>query len=416
VIPETHFICSDLNVLSVGLVGLLVAAIAAMPLWYTIARRFGDYKAWLAFNFLNAITNILLLFPGYYWEDRVTLVIVTCIFAALNGLPMGAKFLTDNILGMVIDYDELRRGVRTEAAFTMFSGFIPKVVSVPAAAFPLSILAAIGFKAPAPPNGEPNLYQPEKVTWGIRIMFAVVPTFLALLSCYLKATRFPFKDLGVADAEIKAGLLLRRQGRAYLDPLSRKFVLPAPPPRQEWLRSITLLDHFTGPNVIIATLEESPADRGSWLRRRATKQLIAAAVCTGVALTGTAVTISLGMLQNRAWGWVPSILVILTGLGVLAVLVAWLRRRAAQALCELNLSDELLKNVLAERSLVPESEIPRPDVSNAFELVSAVASLEANAWEIIHDPRRATMPAGNPAGVALTSAQARGVSAPPRTL
>ena len=41
--------------------------------------------------------------------------------------PAGASFLTDNILGLVIDYDELRTGTRSEATFTMFASFIPKV-------------------------------------------------------------------------------------------------------------------------------------------------------------------------------------------------------------------------------------------------------------------------------------------------
>ena len=44
------------------------------------------------------------------------------------GGAAGASFLTDNILGLVIDYDELRTGTRSEATFTMFASFIPKVL------------------------------------------------------------------------------------------------------------------------------------------------------------------------------------------------------------------------------------------------------------------------------------------------
>ena len=161
----TSLQCSALNLLSVGLVSLLLFAIASMPLWFYIASRFGDYKTWIMFNFFNAITNMLLAFPGDFWPDRTALVIATVLFAAVNGVPMGAKFLSDNVLGICIDYDELRTGARSEAAFTMFSSFIPKVVAVPASAFPLSILAMVGFRAPQP-NGEPELYQPESVVWG----------------------------------------------------------------------------------------------------------------------------------------------------------------------------------------------------------------------------------------------------------
>lgn len=46
---------------------------------------------------------------------------------AVQPTSRGASFLTDNILGLVIDYDELRTGTRSEATFTMFASFIPKV-------------------------------------------------------------------------------------------------------------------------------------------------------------------------------------------------------------------------------------------------------------------------------------------------
>ena len=92
-------------------------------------------------------------------------------------MGLGASFLTDNILGLVIDYDELRTGTRSEATFTMFASFIPKVgafekglwlyevVSVPASAFPLTLLALMGFRDPV--DGELQV-QTQTVQWGIR--------------------------------------------------------------------------------------------------------------------------------------------------------------------------------------------------------------------------------------------------------
>merc|ERR1719162_883753 len=71
-LPETSLICSDLNLLSIGLVGLLLAAILSMPMWYALAAKYGDYNIWIAFNLFNAITNVLLAFPGSYWADRTT--------------------------------------------------------------------------------------------------------------------------------------------------------------------------------------------------------------------------------------------------------------------------------------------------------------------------------------------------------
>lgn len=69
---------------------------------------------------------------------------MTIAITFVNGLPLGGAFLTDSILADVIDYDELLNGTRNEGGFTVFSTFIPKFVSVPAGAIPLSLMAMIG--------------------------------------------------------------------------------------------------------------------------------------------------------------------------------------------------------------------------------------------------------------------------------
>ena len=60
--------------------------------------------------------------------------------AALNGIPLGAKWLADDILADVIDYDEFLTGNRAEATYTMFKSFLPKVASIPASAIPITLL------------------------------------------------------------------------------------------------------------------------------------------------------------------------------------------------------------------------------------------------------------------------------------
>eukprot|EP00438_Fugacium_kawagutii_P015619 Skav212790 [mRNA] locus=scaffold159:459575:461167:- [translate_table: standard] len=126
-------------------------------------------------------------------QSSTLAIVLTICFAMLNG----ASFLTDNILGLVIDYDELRTGTRSEATFTMFASFIPKVaaaawvlgmgdgwsisiaepaepaprtdscqvVSVPASAFPLTLLALMGFRDPI--DGQLQV-QTDTVQWGVR--------------------------------------------------------------------------------------------------------------------------------------------------------------------------------------------------------------------------------------------------------
>ncbi|CEM11315.1 unnamed protein product [Vitrella brassicaformis CCMP3155] len=133
-----HWTCSTPCWLGVAVCLFLVAAIVAAPMWLTLAKQIGDYKAWLAFNCVNAITNGLFVFCG---KGDMALSAVFCLF---NGIPLGASFLTTNLRGLIIDYDEVRTGERTEASFCMFASFVPKVVAVPATALPISMLAASG--------------------------------------------------------------------------------------------------------------------------------------------------------------------------------------------------------------------------------------------------------------------------------
>jgi len=319
-IPISSTRCSSRMLLGIGLVCMLMAAILSMPLWQKAAMGCGDYQTWLAFNFMNAITTILFIVG----QTSTLAIVLTICFAILNGAPIGASFLTDNILGLVIDYDELRTGSRNEATFTMFASFIPKIVSVPASAFPLTLLAVLGFKDPV--DGELQT-QTDTVRWGIRLMFSVVPTILALTSFALKGLLFPFKDLRRADAEIKAGLALRKLGEPYRDPLDASYRHPDKSSESEdHPRASSLLSHFPGMDVL------DLADGGASLVNLCARQLtglvavsLACGACTGL-------TMGLGYLNDNKLSWLPSILVLFTGLGLLASLIALLRLRAARGL------------------------------------------------------------------------------------
>ena len=70
---------------------LLISAFLGTPLWLFIAGKLGKRKTWLLWSFSSAITNFFFIFVG---EGDVYLNVG---IAALNGLPMGAKFLADAI-------------------------------------------------------------------------------------------------------------------------------------------------------------------------------------------------------------------------------------------------------------------------------------------------------------------------------
>lgn len=360
-IPIGSMRCSSRMVLGIGLVCMLLAAIGSMPLWQKAAMGFGDYRTWLAFNFLNAITTILFILG----RSSTLAIVLTICFAILNGAPIGASFLTDNILGLVIDYDELRTGTRSEATFTMFASFIPKVVSVPASAFPLTLLALMGFRDPI--DGQLQV-QTEEVQWGVRIMFSVVPTLLALTSFALKGLLFPFKDLARADAEIKAGLALRKLGEPYRDPLDSSYRHPDAAETNH--RVGALLAHFPG----VAVVERLQSEGVTFLRNRCALQLAGLLSVALICGLFTGITMALGFLNNNKLSWLPSILVLMTGLGLLFSLVAGLRLRAALNLQKLlpQLPPETLEACCSRRRALQQGDLA-PDAVERIAVWTAEA-------------------------------------------
>merc|ERR1719236_116131 len=80
--------------------------------------------------------------------------------SAMNGAPLGAKFLADAVLADIIDYDEFLTGSRREATYTMFKSFLPKIMAIPSMAIPISLMNAIGH---VPPKNGMIQEQPDSV-------------------------------------------------------------------------------------------------------------------------------------------------------------------------------------------------------------------------------------------------------------
>lgn len=390
-IPIGSMRCSSRMVLGIGLVCMLLAAIGSMPLWQKAAMGFGDYRTWLAFNFLNAITTILFILG----RSSTLAIVLTICFAILNGAPIGASFLTDNILGLVIDYDELRTGTRSEATFTMFASFIPKVVSVPASAFPLTLLALMGFRDPI--DGQLQV-QTEEVQWGVRIMFSVVPTLLALTSFALKGLLFPFKDLARADAEIKAGLALRKLGEPYRDPLDSSYRHPDAAETNH--RVGALLAHFPG----VAVVERLQSEGVTFLRTRCALQLAGLLSVALICGLFTGITMALGFLNNNKLSWLPSILVLMTGLGLLFSLVAGLRLRAALTLQKLlpQLPPDTLEACCSRRRALQQGDLA-PDAVERIAVWTAEAQSFMAHQRSVASLQQSSLGAEVPAGSSSSS-------------
>ena len=56
--------CKDNAWVGAGLVAFLLCALISIPIWRKIVNKFGRTNSWLAFNLVNALTNILYVFCG----------------------------------------------------------------------------------------------------------------------------------------------------------------------------------------------------------------------------------------------------------------------------------------------------------------------------------------------------------------
>ncbi|CEM11563.1 unnamed protein product [Vitrella brassicaformis CCMP3155] len=361
--------CDSQILLGMALCSLLLGALIAMPLWHLIARRFGDITAWQATNLLNALTNGLLIFVGSgdQW--------LTVGISLINGFPIGAVFLTDNILGLTIDYDELRAGVRNEASFTMFSSFVPKIVAVPAQAFPIAVIAAAGFKAS---KDGVSQEQSAWVVFLIRAFFVYIPTVLALVSFAVKYYTWPFRNAEEADRKIKKALQQFLLGKPFEDPLTGLFRMPfkAFTPQEHYWR--TLLDHFPGPRPLESLLDETKGERAHALIRRSTRRAWIFLCSAVVAYICTAV--SFPLVDEGGLSWIPAIFVIGGGMMVLGTIFNILARRAAVKLAHEDVDEVFLMRLLAYRQ--GKDEYNRKDLKLLTSTIKKLSSKVGNLVEL----------------------------------
>lgn len=87
--------------MGLSVMGLLFAAMLSAPAWLYIGKRIGKYYAWMIYNVVSVVTNLLFFIPAE--GDPMQTILVM----AVNGIPVGGQFLTNSVLADVIDYDEV---------------------------------------------------------------------------------------------------------------------------------------------------------------------------------------------------------------------------------------------------------------------------------------------------------------------
>ena len=133
-----------------------------MVIWHYVVKSIGKKNAWSLYSLISILTFSLFLFCE---EGSFALLIIVSI---LNAIPAGGAYLNDVFVADIIDYDEFITGKRNEGLYTVFSTFIPKIVSIFAQSIPLTILGIIGFVSSR--NGE-NMQQPIIISEFIKLVY-----------------------------------------------------------------------------------------------------------------------------------------------------------------------------------------------------------------------------------------------------
>ena len=193
-IPLKNKECKADYYLGLSISLFFICCIASCSLWHYFVKKYGKVNCWRTYSLISIIPFILFLFCDI---GTTTLLVIAAI---VTSFPTGGAYLNDVLISDVIEYDEFLTGKRAEGIFTVCSSLIPKFVSLFAQAIPLSILSLIGFIPTE--KGYVHL-QPNAVIYYIKIVFAVVPIFLSIISFWFKL-KYPINER--CNNEIKEGI------------------------------------------------------------------------------------------------------------------------------------------------------------------------------------------------------------------
>jgi GPH family glycoside/pentoside/hexuronide:cation symporter len=178
--------------------------IVFLPAWVAIARRIGKKAAWLASIGVNtgAFVGVFFLGPG-----EAALYGVLVFF---SGVGFGATLaLPSSIQADVLDYDELKSGLRREGLYVGLWSIAKRLAAAIGVGAGLGLLGLAGY--------EPNAPQSETVKLTLRVLYAGVPSLCNLAAL---AIAFAYPITGERHARILDAIDRRRRGEPFEDPLA----------------------------------------------------------------------------------------------------------------------------------------------------------------------------------------------------
>ena len=135
---------------------------------------------------------------------------------AVTGFGLsGQQSITYNLLGLVIDEDEVRTGTRREGSFFGANALLTKPAQSLALFLTAFILEQSGFITRAMNNGEILLYQSESALFGIRSIVGLIPGVAMLIGTVIMVF-FPIKGQRLVELKSKI-LLMHAEKKEALD-------------------------------------------------------------------------------------------------------------------------------------------------------------------------------------------------------
>eukprot|EP00927_Polykrikos_kofoidii_P071262 TRINITY_DN67554_c0_g1_i1.p1 TRINITY_DN67554_c0_g1~~TRINITY_DN67554_c0_g1_i1.p1 ORF type:complete len:827 (+),score=109.10 TRINITY_DN67554_c0_g1_i1:56-2536(+) len=341
--------CETAHVITVCGSALLLSAIIALPFWSILLKRVGKVNTWLLWSLTMAVSNLFFVFLGR--GDVISLWIV----AAINGLPLGAKFIADSILGDIIDYDQFLTGRRSEATYFMFKGFLPKIVQIPASAMPIALLGVVGYISPI---GGVEQLQDRRVVWYVKGV--VLSCFFVSFLAFIIKRQYPLKTPEHIK-ELVLGLDAHKQGREYPDPVTK---IPYKPVLvSEHLQdAFWLFDHFRekrirrmflSPGMEWSDIEDLDPVAAFDIKAGSNKiefymrwQHRAASVFACV--SGAATAGSMMLISNPSWSFVPTFVAVIFGISVVGCGISSLRLRASRRIMDAANNAEITAEVVSQ--------------------------------------------------------------------
>ncbi len=150
-------------------------------IWFTprLAKKWGVVKSDQILLVIGGVSLIAAFFFSYLLAESVYI----CLLIAGIGF-VGPLIFNDLLFAQTIDEDELKTGVRREAAFFGINALVTKPAQSIAIIIPTLLLNLSGF-IPRVGNNPPNLNQPFEAFLSIRSFTLLIPGIALLLSALI---------------------------------------------------------------------------------------------------------------------------------------------------------------------------------------------------------------------------------------